>query len=203
VLRDHDHRLATGAVLSVSKTQRRADLAIDLFVDRVNRSAREPLPVDEVSEFLRDGPPLSDGWEVSWAIRRPLSLCAWIDAFEARLPGRLPRSYRSLVTRYVFPSFEVGRVRLFANTRAELPEGLELIEAVFYDPHLCTPLLAAGLVQFGRATGSYDPVCFDLRKRANSGECPIVHVDHEEALIHDRIEVVAELAPSFLALVGA
>lgn len=186
----------------MSKTQRKADLAIDQFVDRVNRSAREPLPVDEVPEFLRDGPPTPGGWEVSWTIRRAPSPCAWLDDLEARLPGRLPRSYRSFVTRYLFPPFEVGPVKLFANTWTDLPEGLELVEAVFYDPHLCAPLLAAGLVQFGRAAGSYDPVCFDLNRRANSGESPVIHLDHEEALVHERVEVVAELAPSFLALAG-
>jgi len=195
--------LATGAVLGVSKTQERADLAIDQFVERVNRSAREPLPVDEVPGFLRAGPPTPGGWEVSWAIRRAPSQCAWVDDLEARLPGRLPRSYKSFVTRYLFPPFEVGPVKLFANTGTELPEGLELAQAVFHDRHLCAPLLAAGLVQFGRAASSYDPVCFDLNRRANSGECPVIHVDHEEALVNQRVEVVAELAASFLVLVGA
>lgn len=35
-----------------------------------------------------------------------------------------------------------------------------------------------------------------------SGECPVVHLDHEAALMHQRVEMVAELAPSFLELLG-
>jgi hypothetical protein len=187
----------------MSKTQRRADLAIDRFVARVNRSPREPLPADEVPNFLRDGTTDPGSWEVPWVIRPAASPGAWVDELEGRLPGRLPRSYKSLVTRYLFPAFEVGPVMLFANTGTELPEGLELAQAVFWDRHLCTPLLGAGFVQFGRiAGGGYDPVCFDLNRRANSGECPIIHLDHEAALMDQRVEVVAELAPSFLGLVG-
>jgi hypothetical protein len=188
----------------MTKTQRRADEVIDAFVARVNGSPRELLLYNEVPEALRDGPAQRDGWDLPWAIRPAPPPCLWIDAFEAKLPGRLPRSYRSLVTRYLFPAFDVGPVQLFACTGGAVEDAWELARAVFHERHLCTPLLAAGFVQFGRrAGGSYDPICFDFNRRSNDGECPVVQLDHEAALVGDRAQVVAELADSFLALVGS
>jgi hypothetical protein len=187
----------------VSKRQRNVDLAIDKFVERVNGSPREALDPEAVPENLRVGLPDALG-RVFWAIVRAPSPCPWVDEFEAKLPGRLPRSYRSFASRYLFPAFEVGPVTLFANTGGAVPEQWELVQAAFLDEALSAPLLAAGFVQFGRpSTGSYDPVCFDLNKRTNAGECPVIQVDHEAALQGLGIRVVAELAPSFLALVGA
>lgn len=186
-----------------SKTQRRADSSIDRFVEQVNGGPREPQSYDEVPEFLREQMPgAADAMFVPWTVRPAASPCAWIESFEAKLPGALPRSYRSLVTRYLFPAFQVGAVMLFANTGVGVHD--ELVDAAFRDRFLAAPLLAAGLVQFGRRdAANYDPICFDLTRRANSGECPVVHLDHEAALMHQRVEVIAELASSFLDLVGA
>jgi hypothetical protein len=184
----------------VSKTQLRADDGIDAFVRRVNGAPREPLPYDEVPEFLRTPEPADGhGVFVAWTIRPAPLPCAWIDAFEAKLPGRLPRSYRSLVTRYLFPPLEVGPVKLFANTGGAVDEAWDLGTAVFCDRHLSTPLLAAGFVQFGR--GGYDPICFDLNRTKNDGESPVVQFDHEVVLMEERVQVLAEVADSFLALV--
>lgn len=184
-------------------TTQRADLAIDQFVARVNQGTRERLAYDEVPEFLREQMPgVADAMGVPWTIRPAALPCARMESFEAKLPGRLPRSYRSLVTRYLFPAFEVGAVMLFANTGVGVHE--ELVDAPFRDRFLATPLLASGFVQLGRRdAANYDPICFDLNRRTNSGECSIVHLDHEAALMQQRVEVVAELAPSFLELVGA
>lgn len=184
------------------KTQRTVDASIDQLVQRVNRSRRPLLPPDDVPEFLREAaPPGAGAGLVAWAIRAAPSPCRWVDEFEARLPGRLPRSYRSLIARYLFPSFESGQVILFANTGAVVHD--DLVRAVFRDSRIWTPLLTAGFAQFGRpADGSYDPVAFDLNRRTNMGESAVVRLDHEAALMHQRVEVVAELAPSFLALAG-
>jgi hypothetical protein len=93
------------------------------------------------------------------------------------------------------------RVLPFANTGAGVHD--ELVDAVFRDRGIYVPLLRAGFVQFGRpATGSYDPVCFDLNRKAEDGECPVVLLDHEAALMQGRAEVVTELADSFLSLVS-
>jgi hypothetical protein len=39
---------------------------------------------------------------------RKVESVPWIDALETKLPRRLPASFRSLVTRYAFPSFEAA-----------------------------------------------------------------------------------------------
>lgn len=183
------------------KTQRQADQGIDRFVERVRTSRREPLFYDEVPDFLRDGPPAdAAGYHVPWTIFPAPGSCAWVEEFEARLPGRLPRSYKSLISRYLFPAFEVGPVLLFANTGAGVQD--ELAVAMFRDPGIHAPLLAAGFVQFGRrSSGSYDPVCFDLNRMTNEGECPVVQVDHEAALMLGQAKVLSEVANSFLSLV--
>ncbi len=189
----------------MTNTQRNVDLAIDEFVARVNGSPRAALDPEVVPVNLREGrqQPAALDW-VGWCIVRAPSPCTWVDDFEAKLPGRLPRSYRSFVTRYSFPAFDVGPVTLFANTAGGVGAQWALVQAAFWDEHLSTPLLAAGFVQFGRpSTGSYDPVCFDLDRRTNAGECRVVQLDHEAALMGGRAQVVAELAPSFLALIGA
>jgi len=47
----------------------------------------------------------------------------------------------------------------------------------------------------------YDPVCFDMKSIKRNREMRVVKIDHEEILRNRRIKVVAELAPSFEALV--
>jgi hypothetical protein len=183
--------------------QQQVDLRIDRFVEQLNRSPRESLDPTEVPDFLREGPLRHDALErVSWAIVPARSRCKWVDDFEAKLPGPLPPSYKSLVSRYLFPVLDVGAVTLFANTGAGVHD--ELVDAVFRDPGIYVPLFRAGFVQFGRpVTGSYDPVCFDLNRNSKDGECPVVRLDHEVALMQERVQVVADLSDSFWSLVGA
>jgi len=53
-----------------------------------------------------------------------------------------------------------------------------------------------GLIHFARASeGTYDPICFDSKKRKGR-ECEIVRLDHEEILLHEKIKVVEDVAPS-------
>jgi len=107
----------------MSKTQQRADLAIDHFVERVNQAPRESLPAEEVPEFLREGLPGPGGWEVSWFIRPAAAPCKWVDDFEARLPGRLPRAYKSLVARYLTPAFAGRAGEVVREHRDRAPRG--------------------------------------------------------------------------------
>jgi hypothetical protein len=168
-------------------------------VDRANGSERERLAEDEVPEGLRVGPPDALG-AYDWRIV-PASTCPWVTALEGRLPGSLPPSFRSLVRRYLFPAFQISDVRLFANTGAGAVS--ELADVVLRDQVLSRILLDHGLVQFGRYRDRYDPVCFDLRSRRGGGECPVVVLDHEAALIGGRAVVTHRLADSFLALIAA
>ena len=96
------------------------------------------------------------------AVFRRIESAPWIDAFEARLPKRLPVSFRSLVTRYAFPPVDLGRLSLFANQGIDSQD--ELSVAIFKDQFIADATLKAGYIQFARPqSGSYDPICFDLR----------------------------------------
>ena len=123
----------------------------------------------------------------------------WLGPFEQSLPFRLPPSYRSLVLRYRFPAFVGDTVNLYGNLDGQSHD--DLVVASIRDPVLSSVSRANGFIQIGRpASGSYDPICFDLRRREKSGEVGIVRLDHEEILINDSIRVVANVATSFLEL---
>jgi len=185
--------------MTPARTRPSTDRLADAFVARVNGSERERLTEDEVPEGLRLGPPDAFG-AYDWRIV-PASSCPWITALEERPPGALPPSFRSLVRRYLFPAFQLGDVRLFANTGVGTV--YELADEVFSDQVLSRVLLDHGFVQFGRFQDRYDPVCFDLTNRRGGGECPVVVLDHEAALIGGRAIVTHRLADSFVALIAA
>jgi hypothetical protein len=131
----------------------------------------------------------------------PMDTSAWVAPFEARLPCQLPPSFRSLIRRYRFPSFDSGGVTLFGNVNGHDPD--ELVVRVFRDATLASVTQRNGFVQIGRpADLSYDPVCFDLRARTKSGEAPLVRLDHEQILINGRIEIAAQVSDSLLALLA-
>jgi len=69
------------------------------------------------------------------------------------------------------------------------------------DKGLWETLIPNGYLQFGKGPDmDYDPVCFDISSRKNR-DYRIVKIDHEDILCNSRIKVVAEIAPSFRALV--
>lgn len=120
----------------------------------------------------------------------------WIDAVETKLPRRLPASFRSLVTRYVFPPFMVGGLDFFANRGAESHD--EFSVAIFQDRLIADATLKSGYIQFARPEGGgYDPICFNSNHSTNNREFPIVQIDHEDILCRDRVREVATISKSF------
>jgi len=133
---------------------------------------------------------------------RRIESAPWIDTLEASLPQRFPASFRSLVTRYSFPSFEAGGLSFFENQSID-GSGDRLSAAIFIDRIIADATLKAGYIQFARpAGGSYDPVCFDARHSVSNREFPIVQLDHEDILCRERIRTVATLADSFYRFVS-
>ena len=127
---------------------------------------------------------------------RRIESAPWVEALESKLPKRFPASFRSLVTRYTFPSFDAGGLSFFSNTGMDSSE--ELSVAIFNDRIIAMATLKAGYIQFARPeSGSYDPVCFDARRAVSNREFPIVQLDHEEILCRDRINVSERVADSF------
>jgi hypothetical protein len=165
------------------------DELVDRFVNAVNASERDLLLEREVTTSIAERSSL-DGRFWTWSIRR--FEVTWIRELESKLGAPFPAPFTSLVSRYIFPSFEVGPLRFFANT----PEGVysspgELRDALLADTLLFRCLSRHQFVQFARAPGDkYDPVCFD----ANS---TVVRLDHEAILCEERIHVVETIAPTF------
>jgi hypothetical protein len=134
----------------------------------------EPPPQELVS-------PNSDGW-------RPAAVVTGRDELEQlyeRLPGPFPALYERLVLSYRWLDVHLETVMLLANPPGPTLSGLAA--AIRRDRVLAATLLPAGLVPFGRVGGGfYDPLCFDIKARRRD-DCPIIQVEHESVLCHDRI----------------
>ena len=129
----------------------------------------------------------------------PLDNGTLLERLELEAAVRLPDSYRSLISRFDFGSFDLGGISLYGTTASEDYESV--LVAPFRDRHLYDVVRAAGFVPFARPiTGSYDPVCFDTRKAASHHEYPIVQLDHEQALCYARAKALHTLAGSFREL---
>jgi hypothetical protein len=123
-----------------------------------------------------------------------------LDPLYAKLPARFPPLYERLVLSYRWAEVDLGICRLLANPLG--PDLSRLLSEMMLDKALAENLIPAGYIQFGKGTDmDYDPVCFDIKSRSNFKDYKIVKIDHEEILCHDRVKVVAELAPSFRQLV--
>jgi hypothetical protein len=125
----------------------------------------------------------------------------WLAPFEQGLPFRLPPSYRSLLIRYRFPAIVAGTVSLFGSYDGSSYD--DFVVASGRDPVLSSVTRSNGFIQIGRpASGSYDPICFDLRSRTKGGEAGIVRLDHEEVLMNDFIRVAEKVADRFSELLS-
>jgi len=180
----------------MSTIGRQSDELVDEFVAYLNRVGFQPKSPDQVPEQLRTSG-TQYGW-FCWQIQRAPSN-PWVTEVVQRLPHALPRAFQSLIERYRYCNFEIGPLMLFANTGQDVY--YEFSTKVFADKHLFPTLHKHGYLQIGNPyEGNYDPVCFDTNRR-NRDDDPIVQLDHEEILMHTRIRVVQEIAPSFLAFV--
>lgn len=151
--------------------------------------------LDPVSWDLRITEPDQHGW-INW---RPAKVSAdrrLLDPLYAKLPARLPPLYEQLVLSYRWAEVDLQSFRLLANPPGDDLSGL--LAEIESDKGLTESLIPAGYIKFGKGPDvDYDPVCFDLKRRTNNKDYPIVKIDHEQILCNCRIKVVAELAPSF------
>jgi len=179
----------------MNKTESSANQRVDAFVNAVNCSPRETLFLAEIPEPCR----LSESeWQRSfhWQIVSAAE-ASWLPELEGRLPFPLPPTLRSLISRYLFPSFEAGPLTLY-SVGCESDPLMEFRSAILGDRFMSPFLLKNGLLPFARpADGSYDPVCFDLRGSRRKNEPALVRIDHEEILCNERLHVVESLAPGF------
>lgn len=194
-------RKARHSSVNLGRPMNDKDLLLDQFV-----SSFEKLDEMTASKELS---PLA--WELAagksddlgWKRWRPIKVAtdpSCLEPLYAKLPARFPRLFEHLVLSYRWADVELKSLTLLAN-----PRGSDLSrfwEQISSDPGLWTALITAGYIRFGRgADMDFDPVCFDVKTRRKNGDCRIVKIDHEEILCNNRVKVVAEIAPSFEALV--
>jgi hypothetical protein len=139
-----------------------------------------------------------DGWD-RWRPAAIATARGQLEALYQKLPGRFPALYEQLVLTHRWLEVHLQTVMLLANPPGPTLDGLA--GAILGDPVLIATLLPAGLIPFGRVSGGgYDPMCFDLNSRKR-GECPIIQVEHEAVLCHDRIGTTWPRYASFRDLV--
>jgi hypothetical protein len=179
-------------------------LLVDAFVQKVNSQPREPETVDEVPAFLRAHaetdslPETLEGW-TGWHIVK-CDNSARIDALQNRIGKPFPPSFQYFLANYSFPAFEFGPLMFFANTGEDT--FWELGRRLFQDKHMSPQLLESGFLQIGNPFFyNYDPVCFDCKSPRI--EKRIVQLDHEAILQHGEMNVVKEVAASFVDFVHA
>ena len=121
----------------------------------------------------------------------------WIDKITNRLPTKFPPSFMSLISRYIFDDFEAGKIWFYANRGDGSEE--ELGQSIFRDEIISRVTINNGFIHFAKSSdGSYDPICFDIRKRKNNGEFHVVKLDHEVLLQFAKIKVKENICSSLL-----
>src|SRR5690348_5032775 len=116
------------------------DALIDAFVRKINKSPRRRIREEDVPRGLREGG-AEFGLYYQWTIQ-PINHINWIAPLETSLPHPLPPSYRSLVSRYLFPAYQIDPVILLANTGYTLYH--EMSMAMAHDKVLSKVLLGGG-----------------------------------------------------------
>lgn len=127
---------------------------------------------------------LSEDWSlVRW---RPTRLdIPRVGISDLRRAGRLPQLFESFAESYAWLDVDLRVCRLFANPPTS--DFTDLSTAMFADPVLNDTLLPLRLVRFALAPdGCYDPICFDL-SAFDGDDCPIVRLEHESILMHNRV----------------
>jgi len=170
---------------------------IQRFVDCFQRlddstyTADEPPPAE-----LSLGPDPNDWNTIRWA---PAAIATPPESLTA-LPRSesLPMLYRQLVVSFRWLSVDLEIVRLLGNPPGD---GLQpLANLMTADPVLENTLAPNRYVRFALAADCYDPICLDLNRVTNA-DCPVVRLNHESILMHDKIGDVSTLFGSFRDLV--
>jgi len=130
----------------------------------------------------------------------PIFSAPWIDQVQERLPFKLPACFTDFVCHYAFTDFEIRRLHHYDNYDGN--EEWCWHVALFRDKPIFEVCAAHLFLPIGQPElGNYDRVCLDLT-RLKSGDCPVVQLDHEAILLKEKVEIVAELAPSYKKLIA-
>lgn len=117
------------------------------------------------------------------------------DRLSLNLP--YPTIFLRLLTEHYFSTFTIATVKVYSNLRNRDDNLGELLG----DEPLTRALTQAGFLPFGRpSTGSYDRVCFDVRRSGKMADVPIVVMEHEAILSFGRLPKPVILRSSLMDL---
>ena len=184
-----------------SPTNSSRDLFLAQYIssfDRFDEMSGNP-DIYPIIGTLALGPP-NDYGHVAWRPRRTEPQASLMESIYSRLPAKFPPLFERLLITFRWADVSLDRYTLMANPPGSDLEGF--FQGISKDPGLWKALIPAGFLRFGKGPDmDYDPVCFDMNSRRKNREMRVVKIDHEEILCNYRVKVVAELAPSFEALV--
>jgi hypothetical protein len=180
-----------------SKTQVKDELLVERFVASFEKL--DEMTADEVPDPIAWQLAVGDRDQYDCRRWRPIKVNTEPSSLEpiySKLPARFPRLFERLVLSYRWAEVDLRSFRLLANPPGSGLDGL--LHQMSQDAVLWKCLVEAGYIQFGKGPDiDYDPVCFDVNARKQNRDYKVVKIDHEEILCNDRVQVVAELAPSF------
>lgn len=157
--------LATGHV--------KDDFLLEQFIAAFGRYD-DVLAEDVPAEILHSTTAIKDGLYKRAPAAVPKSHEA-LNEYYKRLPSRLPALYERLILSYRWLEVSLSEeLRLIAN-----PPGVSLsgfVDGITADAIVSHVPFPQRLVPFGRAGGSYDPVCFDFRQVMPADDCQVVRV---------------------------
>lgn len=111
------------------------------------------------------------------------------------LSAKFPSLFEMLLLNYRWFPSRVAGLRLLANPPGKGLSGF--LKEITRDGCLYEVCISDGYLQFALAEDvSYDPICFDFKKRS-SPKVALVRLDHEEILCRERIRVKEIVAESF------
>lgn len=155
--------------------------------------------LDPIAWELTEGEPDQFG-QRAWRPLKQSTDPACLQPLYAVLPARFPPLYEFLVLNYRWADVDLQSLTLLANPIGD--DLSRLLTRISADQYLWDHLVRAGYIPFSKGPDSdYDPICFELKSVRQNAEFRIVKIDHEGILCFDRLEVVAEIAPSFRQLV--
>jgi hypothetical protein len=148
--------------------------------DRMHVAAEDPEDAG-VPPDMQAGPVNEDGW-VEWKLLPSTLSEGDIVGIEEQFGVQFPPLFRSYL---------LARFHLFDQVRSRrhdqqimmtcVPSGEQLgpLEELM---RAWQPVIGAGFAPFAEWGDGWGPMCFDLERRGEEGDCPVVWMDHESLI---------------------
>ena len=156
---------------------------LDSFAEGYHRVdvAAEDASDAGVPPEMQVGPVDDDGW-VQWRVLPSTLSEEDVARVEEEFGARFPPLFRAyLLARFhLFNQVHSARYRQLVFM-TDVPSGRRL-DGLRDLIRSWRPLIDAGFLPFAQWGDGWGPMCFDLQRRDERGECPIVWIDHERLI---------------------